>query len=189
MKVQSLLFYVFRFSALGITAAVVLLTSSIGSPLYADPLGEALRAGTVGGQFRLRYEDVDQDRAPSEAQALTLRTRITYTSGAISNFSALLEMEDVRIVGGVNDYSLGAVGFHPGEHASIADPGTTELDQAFLQYKRDGLELRGGRQAILLNDHRFVGDVGWRQDRQTFDAMSALYSPSETLSLSYAHMT
>ena len=28
-----------------------------------------------------------------------------------------------------------------------------------------------GRQRIVLDDHRFVGNVGWRQNEQTFDAI------------------
>ena len=33
--------------------------------------------------------------------------------------------------------------------------------------------MTAGRQRILVEDQRFVGNVGWRQDEQTFDAVRA----------------
>ena len=45
-----------------------------------------------------------------------------------------------------------------------------------------------GRQVITLDDHRFVGHVGWRQDRQTFDAVSAKYAATDNLELFYSYL-
>ncbi len=42
-----------------------------------------------------------------------------------------------------------------------------------------------GRHVITLDNHRFLGHVGWRQDRQTFDAFTANYAPSEELKFKY----
>jgi hypothetical protein len=42
---------------------------------------------------------------------------------------------------------------------------------------------------ITMDNHRFVGHVGWRQDRQTFDGLSAQFSPVEDLSLKYAYIS
>lgn len=39
-----------------------------------------------------------------------------------------------------------------------------------------------------MDNHRFVGHVGWRQDKQTFDAVSAAYSATEKLKLTYAYI-
>lgn len=51
----------------------------------------------------------------------------------------------MRTVGGVDDYTVGPTGFNPGEYSVIADPHTTELDQAFIQHKYNALTLKGGR--------------------------------------------
>jgi hypothetical protein len=77
---------------------------------------------------------------------------------------------------------------NPGEYAVIADPETTELDQAFLRYQGSSLGLKAGRQVITFDDHRFVGHVGWRQDRQTFDALSVKFQRGDNLALAYSYV-
>jgi hypothetical protein len=42
------------------------------------------------------------------------------------------------------------------------------VNQVFL----DGYGFKLGRQKIIFDNARFVGDVGWRQNDQTFDAIS-----------------
>ena len=155
----------------------------------ADTFTEALTSGTASTDFRLRYESVEQDNAAQDASALTLRTRLAYTTGSFNGFSAMVEMEDNRIVLGEGDYTVGPSGYNPGIYSVIADPEFTELDQGFIQYKGDGFSAKLGRQVIALDNHRFVGHVGWRQDRQTFDGLSATFAPVENLSLKYAYIT
>lgn len=152
---------------------------------------EAVSGGKASVNFNARYEAVDQDNALEDASALTLRTRLSYLSGAFKGFSALLEVEDSRIVGGQNEYTVGPTGFNPGQYSVIADPETTEFDQGFLQYKADdaNVTVKLGRQVITYDGHRFVGHVGWRQDRQTFDALTVKYSPLKDLALNFGFVT
>lgn len=153
-------------------------------------LSAAMTGGKAYANFNLRYEGVTQDNALQEASALTLRTRLGYKSGVFNGFSALLELEDSRVVGGQDDYTVGPTGFNPGEYSDIADPETTELDQGFLQYDSgESLTVKLGRQVISYDEQRFVGHVGWRQDRQTFDALTARYQPTASLTLSYGYVT
>ena len=172
-------------------AASVLISQSV---VAADSITEALTSGTVHADFRLRYEGVTQDNTLKDASALTLRSRLGYTTGDFKGFSAMMEFEDSRAVLGVDDYSVPPTGFNtdPGtgkpEYSVIADPATTELDQAFLRYKSEQLDLKGGRQVIILDNARFVGDVGWRQDRQTFDGLNVVYAPIENMRLTYAYI-
>jgi hypothetical protein len=166
----------------GLAALVSVARAETGS-------SEAISGGAYAN-FNLRYEGVNQDNAVQDASALTLRTRLGYKSGVFNGFSALLELEDSRIVGGQDDYTIGPTGFKPGEYSDIADPETTELDQGFLQYNTsESLMVKLGRQVITYDDHRFVGHVGWRQDRQTFDALTARYQPTKSLTLSYGYVT
>ncbi len=116
--------------------------------------------------MNLRYENVDQ--GAKDADALTLRTRLTYQTATVDNFSAVIEFEDSRVVAGMDDYKFGPMDSSNTTDSVIADPETTELDQAFVQYKKDKFTAKVGRQVITLDGHRFVGHVGWRQDRQTF---------------------
>lgn len=136
--------------------------------------------------FRLRYENVDQDNSLKDADALTLRTLLHYQTKSLNGFSGVVEFEDSREVFGVEDYNdtLG----HNTEYSVIADPNVTELDQGFVQYKQKGFTGKVGRQVITFDGHRFVGHVGWRQDKQTFDAISFNYQ-QDNLSASYAYIT
>lgn len=90
---------------------------------------------------------------------------------------------------GQGDYTVGPTGYNVGEYSVIADPETTEVDQAFIQYKSEKLTLKGGRQVIALDNHRFVGHVGWRQDRQTFDGVTATYALNESVNFFYGYLT
>jgi len=54
----------------------------------------------------------------------------------------------------------------------VADPQETELNQAWLSYTGiDGVMAKLGRQRITYDNHRFIGNVGWRQLEQTFDSV------------------
>lgn len=169
---------------------LALVLAALGSTFTArsDALSEALKSGSVSADFRLRYEDVEQDNPLKDASALTLRSQVGYTTGSLGNFSATVEFEDVRIVGGHDSYSVPPAGFKPGEYSVIADPETTELDQGFVQYQDNYLTVKLGRQIITYDGHRFVGHVGWRQDRQTFDALRVDLKPAKGTTLSYSYI-
>ena len=54
----------------------------------------------------------------------------------------------------------------------VADPESYEINR--LQLTNTSIidtTITLGRQRIVLDDHRFVGNVGWRQNEQTFDAL------------------
>lgn len=169
-----------------ITALIVV--ASCHSSLSSAQIGDAISDGKFSGNFNLRYESVEQDNALEDAQALTLSSKLSFTSGSVNGFSAMVEVEDVRIVAGVDEYSVGPTGFNPGEYSVIADPETTELDQGFLQYESEMFTAKLGRQVIVYDNHRFIGHVGWRQDRQTFDALSLTATPIEDLLISYNYL-
>lgn len=161
---------------------------TVGSMANASTFTEALSGGKASGDIRIRYESVTQDNAVDDATALTARTRIGYTTGSFEGFSATMEFEDVTVLFGRDDYTVGPTGFNPGEYSVIADPEVTEVDQAFIKYATDKVTVKAGKQVLTFDNHRFVGHVGWRQDRQTFDAISVNVKPIADLSLSYAYL-
>jgi len=169
------------------------LTGTCSSIAYADssspdPISDALINGKADVNVNLRYETVDQENSLKDANALTLRTRLTYSTGDVAGFSSLIEFEDSRNVLGVDDYN-NTLGKNAGVYSVVADPETTELDQFLLQYKQQDLTMKVGRQLITMDNHRFIGHVGWRQDRQTFDGVTIAYSPVKGLSLDYGYIT
>jgi hypothetical protein len=161
---------------------------SFGTHALANDIHDALSNSSAYADFNLRYESVDQDNAVKDASALTLRTWLGFSTGSVNGFSFTAEVEDSRIVMGQDEYTDGPTGFNVGEYSVIADPETTELDQAYIQYKNDNFTARVGRQVITLDDHRFVGHVAWRQDKQTFDAISAKYAVNSELELFYSYL-
>lgn len=163
-----------------------ILTVSTASTVQADSITEALINGKTSANLNLRYENVSQDNALKDADALTLRTRITYETASLKGFSSLVEFEDSRNVLGFDEYN-NTLGNHT-EYSVIADPETTELDQFLLQYKSTQLTVKAGRQLITKGNHRFVGHVGWRQDRQTFDGITLAYQPINDLTLEYGYL-
>lgn len=172
-----------------LACAVLIGLTSISSASFADEFSTALTTGKTSADFNLRYESVEQNNALKDASALTLRTRLAYTTANFSGWSAMVEMEDTRIVLGLGDYSVPQTGYQSGIYSVIADPEHTELDQGFVQYANDTFSAKIGRQVIAWDNQRFIGHVGWRQDRQTFDGLSAKYNPSKALTLNYAYLT
>lgn len=171
------------------TVASIALLLSIPSANAADSISEAFSGGTPYVDVRLRFEGVEQDNALANAEALTLRTRLGYKTDVLKGFSATVEFEDSRPIFGVDDYSVPPAGIRPGEFSVIADPPTTELDQGFVQYDSGEFTGKLGRQVIALDEQRFIGPVGWRQDRQTFDAATAIYAPNEDIQLTASYVS
>jgi hypothetical protein len=117
---------------------------------------------------RLRFENVDQDRIANEAHALTFRARVGFETGPIWQTKFLGEAEQVWSLDGQYDSTTNGNTLHP----VIADPQGGEVNR--LQLTSTAVPdtvVTAGRQRIVLDDHRFVGNVGWRQNEQTFDAV------------------
>ena len=139
----------------------------------SDTLADAVFGGEAHLNLRLRAEIVDATSLEG-AQAYTERLRAGYGSKPFNGFSFYFDFEDIR---SADDDLYNASGIH-GDPAKavIADPEATELNQGYLKYQDPDqrVTLIGGRQRITLDDHRFVGDVGWRQNEQTFDAATVI---------------
>ncbi|MDX1627025.1 MAG: alginate export family protein [Wenzhouxiangellaceae bacterium] len=128
----------------------------------------------VGVDFRARIELVEEEGFDEDAEAATLRTRLHLDAPIGSRWRGFLEFSDVREIG-LDDYNAGA-GATPdrSRFPVVADPEDTRVNQAWLQFSpADGLRLRAGRQRIKLDNDRFVGNVGWRQNEQTYDGATA----------------
>jgi len=154
----------------------------------ASDLTAALTQGTPTLDLRLRYEHVDQDNKLDNADALTLRTRLGYRSGDFHRFSAFVEMENTSALN--EDYNSGPGGNDKTRYAVVADPELSEINQAFVRF--DGLAATHailGRQRIILDNARFVGNVGWRQNEQTYDALRISDQNLPHIRLDYAYLT
>lgn len=140
---------------------------------FGDPL--AIAPGVTFDpmlDMRLRWEDVDA--TTKSADAVTLRTRFGFEiKDARSHLALLAEGSGTLAIDqGYNafPYAVPANDQYRPALATIADPQSVGLNRLQLQYATKGVTLTVGRQRINIDDQRFVGSVGWRQNEQTFDA-------------------
>ncbi|WP_427968304.1 alginate export family protein [Altererythrobacter sp.] len=118
--------------------------------------------------FRLRYEGVDQDNAAGDANAVTARLRAGLELKA-DGFFVMAEGEGTLAIGTHYNDTIPGNGVEP--YSVVADPDNVELNRVAIGYKKGGYGVTVGRQRIILDNARFVGNVGWRQNEQTFDAV------------------
>lgn len=150
-------------------------------------LQPALLGGTPILNVRPRYEFVTQDNNLDDASAFTLRTRLGYSTGAWNHFDVTADFENVAAPFG-QPFNSGPGGNGKTGRALVADPTGTELNQFYLRYTGlPGTELKLGRQRMILDDTRFVGNVGWRQNEQTYDGYSLIgtWLPGTTVTYAY----
>lgn len=166
------------------TTNLLLLAVATGLPLTAPALAQSKFGApvSVGGgitldpmlDLRLRYEGVDQPT--TNADALTLRMRPGITIANSGGLSFLIEGE--ATLGIVNDYNDTNAGNGVEPFSVVADPEGIELNRLQVAYAAKGIgSVTIGRQRINLDDQRFVGSVGWRQNEQTFDAVTVAVAP------------
>jgi len=138
-------------------------------------------------EIRTRYEFGDVDGS-DPSHAWTFRERLGLKTKSWNGFSALIEGEFTQAA--IDDYHGGAAGASPFDPANsvIADPESNELNRAYLQYEGFDTTARLGRQRIIYDNAAFIGNVGWRQNEQTFDALSLSNQSIDSFTLNYAYI-
>jgi hypothetical protein len=153
--------------------------------LAESELGRAFAQGTFSFNARLRWEHADQDGLKA-SDAVTIRPRFGFTTAPAYGFQGMLEAENITSLGA--PYNPAGLDADELDRTVISDPETTELNQAWLAYTRWDSTVRGGRQRIALDNHRFVGDVAWRQNMQTFDGLWARTDAVEGATIQYGYL-
>lgn len=168
-----------------LTLIATLIGSALSAPqvIAAETLADAIKEGTASLSVRTRYENVDDSAFDSSANALTLKTSLTFKTGSVAGFSGLLQMDDVTAL--TDNYSIptDAQKMQP----VVADPEGTEVNQAYIKYASDQFTATYGRQVITHLNQRFIGHVGWRQNMQTYDGLR-LQGKFGQVSLDYSYL-
>ena len=154
-------------SAAAFAAAAYSLTADPVETALGEILGQVEESvpGKFGINYRVRYEETNSDGGISQ------RIRYSYTTENYGGFTASIEGETID---GIED------GFNG---LDVAGEGT-DLNQLWGAYKDADLgSIKYGRQIYTLDDQRFIGHVGWRQNIQTFDAATAAFTGIENLVL------
>ncbi len=135
---------------------------------------------------RWRSEWVDDAAFSRSALGQTLRLRLGYQTALYNGWSGVVELEH-------NQHGFGEK-FNSSANNQIiypviVDPDNTELNQLYFNYAPStNTGLRVGRQRIVYANQRFFGNVGWRQNEQTFDAIDLQHRFSRGLMLRYSYL-
>ncbi|MEO0883435.1 MAG: hypothetical protein AAFY34_12020 [Pseudomonadota bacterium] len=165
---------IMRVGCAGITAALLGPLAFAQESVSAEPvatssaLARALKESKLIANARIRYEHADFSSFENKADAFTFRLRLGAETGEFLDTKFLAEFEWVETLNdnfnstrnGVTDFPI------------VADPEAIELNR--LQFTNTSLPdttLTIGRQRIIYDDSRFIGNVGFRQNEQTFDAV------------------
>ncbi len=162
---------------------------------------DAIKTGKNMTNFRLRYEHVEQDglqptnfsnaantanptanQEIKDADALTLRSLIGWQTAPYKNFSFAAQL--INVSKQIDNFNDGTNGFRINgasnqnskiEYAKIVDPDFTDINQLYIDWTGiKNTRLRLGRQAVNLDNVRFIGDIAFRQVMQVFDGVSVL---------------
>jgi hypothetical protein len=171
----------YRFFCFSVAIAALSMPS-----VSAQSIGDALTGGKTIFDARLRYENVDQTGLPYNATALTARARFGYETAAYEGLKFLVEAEATLALepDRYNDSYNGLT-----KYPVVADPEQLELNRAQLSYtgiKDIGVVI--GRQRLILDNARYIGNAGFRQNEQTFDAALVTYTGIPKAKLTYAYI-
>jgi len=172
---------------------LVALTSVFIVPVQAEEakpaapatLLEAIQQGKPMTNFRLRYENVDQEAfqpAPNAAKkldtanAFTLRSLIGWQTAPFHGFSFAAQLTDVHEFNHhFNDRRNNLSEPGKANYPNVVDPSYTDINQLYVDWTGiPNTKLRLGRQQLNLDNVRFIGDIGFRQNMQVFDGFSVL---------------
>ncbi len=168
-------------------AIVTVLASAAASlPAHgAETWGQALREGDVIVDLRARYESVEQGGFASDADALTNRLRAVSRPRRSKARRFSPRVSSSTISWRTTTARRTASRSIP---SSRTPPTFAVINRlALINKSLERTTLTFGRQRIVHDDQRFVGNVGWRQNEQTFDGLRAQWAnPKIKTDLTYA---
>ena len=124
-------------------------------------------------ELRYRYEGVDDGAFVRHADANTLRLRLGYRWAFAPGWQLVADGERVQALFGehYNSTANGRTGY-----PVVADPPSSEINEAYVTYAGENVGAALGRQRVQIDNQRFFGNSGWRQNEQTFDALALRYA-------------
>lgn len=172
------------------TVSALILSSGFAyaeeTPAAPQSLAEAISGGDVYVKLRYRFENVDQAGFANKATASTLRTNLGYKTGVYKGLSAVVEFQNVTRLGADN-YNSTVNGNTA--YPVVADPKITEVNQAYVAFTGiDKTTLVAGRKGVNLDNQRFIGTVGWRQNDQTYDLAAAINTSLPDTTILYGYV-
>jgi hypothetical protein len=155
---------------------------SLNSAFAAEDIFSQTKFGL---DSRLRYEMVNQANHLETADAFTLRIRPSIQTGSWHGLSGFVQGEGTIELNEHFNSTRNA----ETNYSSVPDPENLQLNQLYLKYASNPkFDVTLGRQLINLDNQRFIGSVAWRQNDQTFDAVTLNVKPLANVGLYYAYV-
>jgi len=130
---------------------------------------------SFSGQFRPRF-NIDEDATDTTEQAIWFDTRVRLNAkvNVNPNTEVFLQFQSVAVWG--DDDSIYGEQRTATGTANEASEGTDDVGfhQAYLTLKNLGgnkLDMKVGRQEVVIDGHRLFGHTGWTQGAETKDAL------------------
>jgi Alginate export len=138
--------------------------------------------------IRARYEFGNVDPL-DDSNSLSIRERVGFKTAKWNGLSLLAEGEFTQVAGSDSNAGAGkdVYPFDP-KNTVIADPRNAELNQAYVQYEGFDTTAQVGREKIVYDNAAFIGNVGWRQNEQTFDGITFANKSIEGLTFKAAYI-
>ncbi len=158
---------------------------AIGVLLFAcTGLHAEIGPGVWNAAARYRWESVDDDAFAKGADAHTARLRLGYRQPFADGFSVFFEGEGLAEI---ND-DFNSTANRQTAFPTVTDARALEVNQAYVAWQPAGTNVLIGRQRINLDNQRYVGASGWRQNEQTFDALNADHKIGDHWTLRYLYL-
>lgn len=174
-----------------IRIALLLLTPSIataGEAATATSFSDAITDGKFSGSFRLRWENVDQDGKSKVANAVTLRSLVGFETKPFHGFSINTQIYGLSpFTDSYNNAKKGDPHASRKAYPVVADPEDYDFHQIYLQWANATNKVKLGRQNMILDNWRYVGDVRFRQNWAVFNGLSYVNTSLPKTTISLAH--
>jgi len=165
-------------------AAMIGLLAASGADA-GQSLSDWLGQGTPVVDMRARYEGVDDKSKALYASAPTIRARLGFETAAWNGLSLAVDFDEVL----ASDSAYNSTRNGKTAYPTIGDPAMTALNRLQLTYATDfDTKIVVGRERLQFGDQRFIGNSGWRQHEQTFDALTLVNNSVEDLTLTYSYV-
>ncbi len=154
---------------------------------------------TFSGQIRTRYESNEQgannantfNSDSDAADFMSNRVRLNANVNVNDSTSAFIQMQSVHTFGGLagSAFPVDASSALSNNSFDVSDNDTSVgLHQAYFTLKNFAtlpVDLKVGRQEVVLDGHRLFGNTGWTQGAQTHDAVRLTHA-HDNMSFNYA---
>ena len=156
----------------------------------ADNFQEIFTKGKFDVELRLGFEHSSVENSAAPDYALHLRSRMGFRSAELAGLGCYAQAHaNTNAVERFFDGRNAADSEASSKRDTIADPQGGRMHQLYVDFRgiADTL-IRLGRMEIILDDARMVGNIGWRQNGQSFDGIMAQNNSLKGLTLTGAYL-